>query len=57
MKGLLKVVQKLISLEELNLFTIAYNLNQSYENNTVLVKVVKNDEKGNESSIVDVEEE
>ena len=57
MKGLLKVVQKLISLEELNLFTIAYNLNQSYENDMVLVKVVNYNKKRNELSIVDVEEE
>ena len=55
-KGLVEIVNELISLEELNPFAVSYDPMQSSKNNTSLVELQNNDRIGNETISASIKE-
>ena len=56
-KGLIQVVNDLISLDELNLLAVTYKPNHFWKNNNGPVEIQNNNKKSNETITVSVEEE
>ena len=56
-KDLIEVVNNLISLDKLNLFTVIYEPNYIQTNDNILVEIQNNDKKSSEITIVSVEDE